>query len=194
MKLKTYTLLAMTAVFLATAPGFSQVQISQDGRPERIFNPRDGLNEQDAHFLREAMVINMVEIQTAQLAIEKSTDPFVTEYAKEMSQEHQFSLEEVKQAAANKNVDLPQGLPADVEHMVMHLANQSGDTFNQAFINFQSAGHQMASGEFKMEIENGKDEDVKAYAVKTLPSVMFHYRMLLNKETMMGPTKMSHGD
>jgi len=183
----------MAAIALA-APGFGQVQISQDGRPERIFNPRDGLNEQDVHFLKEAAYANMVEIQTGEWASEKSTDPFVIEYAKEMVHEHQLSLEEVKQVAANKNVELPQYLTSDLEHLVTHLENQTGDTLNLAFINIQSEGHQMCSNEFKFEIENGKDEDVKAYAVKTLPSVMLHYRMLLNKETMMGPTKMSHGD
>lgn len=194
MRLKTYSIMAMAAMALVALPGFSQVQISQDGRPERIFNPRAGLNDQDLHFLREAAYINEVEIQTGELAVEKSSDPFVSEYAKEMIHEYQASLEEVRQIAASKNVDLPQDLPNEMSHLVMHLENQTGDTFQDAYINCQSDGHRMASDEFKFEIENGKDEDVKAFAVKTLPEVMLHYRMLLVKQTMMGPTKMEHGE
>jgi putative membrane protein len=194
MKLRITTMLAMAATVLTAAPVMAQVQISSDGRPERIFNPRAGLNDQDVHFLKMAACINMFEIQAGQVAASKSSNAFVTEYAKEMSHEHAESLEEVKNIAAAKGVDLPQSLPPDMNHLLLHLENLSGDQFDLAYQNCQGTGHVGASDEFKTEIENGKDEDVKSYAVKTLPEVELHYRMLLLKQTMMGPTKMDHGN
>jgi len=194
MKLNTYTTLAIAAIALATVPAIAQVRITKDGRPERMFRPIQGLNPRDVHFLRQAAIINMAEIQMSQMAIEKSSNPFVSEYAKEMIHEHQGSLDELMIIAANKSVELPGAMPDDVKKLCMHLQNLTGDRFDAAYQNAQVSGHADASRTFKSEIENGKDEDVKAYAVKTLPEVTLHYRMILNKQTMMGPNKMDHGN
>jgi len=194
MKLKTYTTLALAAVALATVPAFAQVQISRDGRPERIFRPISGLNGKDIQFLQQAAIINIFEMKVGQLASEKSTNQFISEFGKEMITDHKMAWDELKTIAAAKDVNLPQDLPAELQHLLAHLENLSPGQFDMAFQNAQRNGHAMASEKFKSEIENGKDEDVKGYAVKNLPTVEMHYRMMLNKETMMGPTKMSHGD
>jgi len=194
MKLKPYAVIAFATVALTVVPALAQVEISRDGRPERIFHMVQGMNNQDFHFLKTAAAINMFEIQSSELALQKSSDPFVTEYAKEMITDHQMSLVELKGIAANKGIELPQVLPNDLLHALMHLENQTGSTFDAAYQNVQRNGHADASEVFVNEIEGGKDEDVKAFSVKTLPTVDMHYRMMLNKETMMGATKMSHGD
>ena len=195
MKLRTYTTLALAAVAMATVPAFAQnVHISQNGLPEKIFRPIMGLNSNDVDFLRQAAIINMFEIQSSQIAREKSSDPFVSEFAKEMIIDHQASMEELKEIAANKGVNLPTDLPRDLKFKLMHLENQSGTTFDMAYQNVQRSGHAAASPKFKSEIENGKDQDVKGYAVKTLPTVLMHYRMMLNQQTEMGVTKMDHGN
>jgi putative membrane protein len=90
----------------------------------------------------------------------------------------------VKLVAASKNVDLPQSLSQDFQHRVAHLENQPADTFNEAYVNLQSDGHHMASAEFKYEIESGRDDDERALAVKTLPQIFLHQRLLANKQTM----------
>jgi len=194
MKMKATATLALAAIALAAVPAFAQVQISRDGRPEKIFRPISGLNTMDVHFLREAAIINLFEIKSSQLAGEKSSNAFVTEYAKEMIADHQMAFAELKEIAESKGVSLPQDLPPDLMRLYRHLENQSGTTFDAAYQNAQRSGHANASNEFKGEIENGKDEDVKAFAVKTLPTVEMHYRMMLTQTTMMGSTKMDHGN
>lgn len=193
MKLRPIKTLALAAIALAAVPAIAQVHITRDGRPERIFRPISGLNASDVQFLRQAAIINMFEIQSSQLAREKSTDPFVSEFAKEMITDHTLLLVELKEVAASKGIELPQQLPQDLKHLYMHLQNQTGATFDAAFQNAQRSGHADASLAFKAEIENGKDEDVKGYAVLALPTVEMHYRMMLSGKTEMGSTKMDHG-
>lgn len=188
-----YTALLVATVAMSAATVSAQVQISQDGRPEKIFRPITGLNRNDINFLRSAAMAHMFEIQSSEIAMNRSSDPFVKEFAKEMIADHQNSLEEMKEIAHNKGVTLPTDVNWEMKHALMHLENQSGSTIDAAYENAQRAGHGNASLLFKAEIRYGKDEDVRDYAIKTLPVVTQHYKMMLNHNTMMGPTQMKGG-
>jgi len=165
---------------------------SSDGRPNRIFRPVNGLNPTDANFLKTAAIINMFEIQAAKVASEHGSSEFTKEFAKEMMADHQGSLEELKEIAANKGVTLPSDLPKAQQHTINFLSNLTGGDFDTAYRRSQVSGHAMASTFFKNEIDNGHDEDVKSYAVKTLPVVTMHYKLATQEKTMMGATKADH--
>jgi putative membrane protein len=194
MKTKIYPVLALAATLFTAGQCIAQVTISHDGRPERIFQPAKGLNQTDQAFLQDAAIANIFEIEASSLAIQRSSDPFVIEFSKEMIIDHQMLLEELKTLATSKNVELANELPLNLQHELNRLSNQNGANFDAAFQNAQTSGHTALSLQFKSEIENGNDDDVKAYTVKALPMIDMHYRMLLMKETMMGPTKMQHND
>jgi putative membrane protein len=203
MKLGKYSTLTIAAMVMAIGTGFAQVRYSEDGRTERIFNPttigvgqgadngrperivQQNLNEEDVHFLREAASIETAAIQTNQLAAQKCTDPFLSQYAKEMLKEHQMSLDEVTVIAASKNIPLSPAPSLELQHYVAHLENQSGSNFDAAYINILSESQQMASAELKYEVESGRDDDERALAVKSLPQVFHQHRMLVTKDMFM---------
>ncbi len=193
MKTKILTTLGIAALIMTAGQAIAQIPTSYDGRPEKLFGPRQGLNSADMMFIRQAMAANIFEIQSSQIAVQKSSDPYVVEYAKEMITDHQMALEELKTIAANANVTVSGALPSDLEHSIMHLQNQGGDTFNAAFENAQMNGHSGALVIFKDEIANGHDEAVKSYAVKNLATIQLHSHMMQLKQTMMGPNKMQGG-
>ncbi|AIE87254.1 DUF4142 domain-containing protein [Fimbriimonas ginsengisoli] len=193
MNTKNFGAIAVAA-FSLVVPAFAQnVSISQDGRPERLFRTVSGLNSRDMKFVKDAAAANMFEILTSQLAAERSNDTFVQEFAKEMIHEHKGSQEELKAVASNKGVSLPSNLPSKLQKAYNKLASLRGSAFDSAYQMWQKDGHAATSMKFKGEIQNGRDQDVKAYAVKTLPAVTMHYKMLIAKKTMMGATKMDHG-
>ncbi len=146
----------------------------------------------DQRFIKQAALGNMFEIAISELAVARSSDSFVTEYAKEMVNEHKLSLEELRNVAEGKGITLPDQLPTFMLNSVTRLSNLRGDAFDSAFQQVQNSAHSGASMKFKAEIQNGNDEDVKAYTVKALPLVELHFRLLTNKQTMMGPTKMQN--
>lgn len=186
----------VAASALVAAPGIASAQktvtFSGDGRPNRIFRPVSGLNGMDANFLKTAAIINMFEIEAAKSVQDKGSSEFTKEFSKEMLADHQASLEELKQIAANKGVTIPSSLPKAQQHTINYLSNLSGANFDTAYRRSQVAGHEMASNFFKKEIDNGRDQDVKAYAVKTLPVITMHLRLANQEKTMMGPTKADH--
>jgi putative membrane protein len=195
MKLNTIYAYTASAVLLTISSGAlaqKSVNFSRDGRPERIFGPASGVNPDDSNFLKKAACINMFEIEAAKIAVARGDSEFTKEYAKEMMAEHQQSLDQLKEVAANKGVQLPGDLPAAQQKTINFLSGLSGPSFDAAYRRTQISGHAMASSLFKNEIGNGHDEDVKAYAVETLPEVAMHYRMAEEQKTMMGPTKGEH--
>lgn len=186
----------LAAMFVASAvPAFAQenVQISRDGRPERLFRPISGINASDKMFLMNASIANIFEIKTSELAASRSRSPFVQEFAKEMIHEHTGAQNELKMVADKKGYKLPQDLPGKLKMAYAKLSNLRGAAFDREYQKWQKAGHEDASMKFKSEIRKGHDQDVKGYAVKTLPAVKMHYAMLLEKKTMMGVNKMDHG-
>jgi len=195
MKSKVICVTMAAAILSSIVPAMAgqKVSISMDGRPERLFRPMVGLSGMDQNFVRHAAIVNMFEIQTSELAANRSSNPFILEYAKEMAHEHSFAQEDLKMVATAKGVSLPQELPAKMQKTIAKLSNLKGAAFDNAYQKIQRAGHEQTATKFKGQIFAGRDEDVQSFTVKTLPAVELHYRMLMAKETMMGPTKMGHG-
>ena len=69
------------------------------------------------------------------------------------------------------------------------LAKLSGAEFDRAYVREMVAGHKKAVDAFTMESTSGKDNDVKAWATKTLPTVREHLPMIesIQKENQRRP-------
>lgn len=186
------TALAATAM-LSAVPAFAQnTRFSFDGRPERLFTPRKGLNMHDSKAMKDAAIANMMEIATSELAVNRGKSEWTRQFAKEMLMEHKAAHEDLRLIADRKGFELPPRLPADKQKMVAQLARLRGDAFDRKYREIQLMGHKATSAKFQEHIRGGHDEDVKAYLVKTLPAVKMHYRMAQMRQTMMGATKMQH--
>lgn len=191
MNKKSLTLVALAA--LASFVGAQQVQITSDGRPERLFNPARGLDHEDARFLKQALTADQFELLTSKIALNRATGDFTREFAKEMVIDHGAADNEAIQTAEDRGLSPSVNLPRPLEAAINHLRNLQGPAFDQAYRRVQEQGHEATIHAFKREIENGHDDLVKAMAVKELPEIELHYKMLLNKRTMMGPTAATHG-
>ncbi len=187
-------LAAAMSILPATAMAQSSVNYSHDGRPERMFRPVAGLNNSDINFLKYAAATNEFEIEAGQLAIDKGQSSFTKEFGKEMVADHTMTRDQLQQIAQQKGVSLPAELPKKLQSTLNYLRSASGDQFDEAFRRCQIDGHADASMMFKHEIKVGHDEDVKGYAVTTLPEITNHYKLAEAKQTMMGDTRADHGN
>ena len=95
-----------------------------------------------------------------------------------MVTDHGKAGDELKTLAATKQITLPT-MP-DPEHKAMHdrLAKLSGAEFDRAYVREMVSAHRKGVDSFTMESTSGKDNDVKAWASKTLPTVREHLRMI----------------
>ena len=190
----TFRVSIMVAAFgLGVAASGQKVPISKTGYVSKVGMPKAGLSAQDLAFMKQAAAGNTFEVRTSEIALKKSSSPFVKEFAKEMIRDHSSAFEQLKTLAMKKRMMVSKRLPAPLEAKVMMLEGLHGAAFNSAYQKAQKDAHADTAMKFKKEIETGRDSQVKNYAIIILPAVEMHQRMLATKKTEMGATKMKHG-
>lgn len=192
MNLISKTALMLSALALG-ATVIGQVPISKNGYVSKIGAPKRGLTNQDTTFIKDAAAGNQFEIQSSQVAMKNGKSAFVKEFAKEMITDHSAAYNELKVIATKKGKSAPKALPAPKQAIVDKLSGLHGAAFDAAYQKAQKDAHAETAVKMKGEIQKGHDSDIKNYAIKTLPAVEMHIKMLATKTTMMGKTKMKNG-
>ena len=109
-----------------------------------------GTTLSDANVLAMLDVINLSEIDSADLAKEKTSSAEVRIFASQMLNEHTAMLQESRQLAQQINVDDSQmpGLALTVgkrhQEMMGELRSLSGENFDQAYLKYQIQMHKKA--------------------------------------------------
>jgi len=141
---------------------------------------RSSLNAIDQQFVQKAAQSDMTEIKTSQLALQRSRNSQVKQFAQMMIRDHTQSSSKLKPLAARKGVMLPTTLGAANTALVTQLTKLSGTQFDQAYMNGQAKAHAKTEAIYQKELKQGRDSDVKAFATQILPIVAEHYKMAEN--------------
>lgn len=141
---------------------------------------RSSLNALDQQFVQKAAQSDMTEIKTSQLALQRSRNSQVKQFAQMMIQQHTQSSSKLKPLAAQKGVTLPTSLGADNTALMTQLTNLSGTQFDQAYMNGQAKAHTKTEAIYQKELQQGRDTGVKAFATQILPIVAEHRKMAEN--------------
>jgi putative membrane protein len=141
-------------------------------------NKDDRLARGDRKFIQEAAESGMYEVQVAQLASSKATDPNVKSYASKLVNEHSAANNELVQLANSKKVELPAAPTRDKRRQVEKLGKQTGAEFDRSFI--REVGikdHEKDIKRFEKASETVKDPQLKAWVDKHLPHLREHLAM-----------------
>lgn len=125
-------------------------------------------------FVRRAAASDSFEIQTGNLALQKSTMTEVREFGQEIINDHTASSKELAALAQQKNLQLPTALPEDKRNKVNRLAGLSGTEFDKAFSDEQEDAHEEAVELYEQAAEDLEDADLRAFAQRTLPVLRMH--------------------
>jgi putative membrane protein len=150
---------------------------SMQGSPMQSGDRHASLNAVDRQFITKAAQSDMTEIQTSQLALKRSQNPQVRQFAQEMIQQHTQSSNKLKPLASQKSVGLPTSLGAENQALLTQLTKLSGTKFDQAYMSGQAKAHAKTQAVYQNEVKQGQDTDVKAFARQVLPVVTAHLRM-----------------
>ncbi len=135
-----------------------------------------GVSNQDAQFAQAAASSDAFEIQSSQLALQRTRSPAVRRFAQRMIDDHSKSTQQLTDLATAKGITVAPSLDPNQEHMlaVLQGAQRSFDT---EYWRDQVTGHQAAVATFQSEISNGYDPDFKSFAQQTLPIIQDHLSM-----------------
>jgi len=131
----------------------------------------------DARFMVQAAQSDLTEIRTSQLALQRSTDPEVREYAQRMIEEHTRSSSQLKELAQKKNVTLPNELNPKQQALYDKLSKLQGAEFDRAYMQGQVTAHNDTAKVYRDYLSQGKDPQVRDFARTVLPIVENHERV-----------------
>ncbi len=132
------------------------------------------VDSSDMKFAMNAAGGGMAEIQLSKLAVQKSTDTKIKNFAAMMVTDHGKAGDTLMMIAKNKNITLPTTLDPEHQKKYDELSKMSGANFDKAYVKIMVDDHQGALKLMQGEAKNGTDADLKAFAAKTALMVQMH--------------------
>jgi putative membrane protein len=169
----SFTILATAAAVAFAAPLNAQTT-STTTQP-------DAMMKVDApNFVQMAASAGAFEIKSSQLAEQKSQDPKIKQFARDMIKDHTQAAEDLKAAAKAENVQLPpEGqMVAKHQEMVKQLEAADSQQFDQLYMEMQNAGHDEAIALFNNFSKSGGQGQLQKFASQTLPTLQEHKQHL----------------
>jgi putative membrane protein len=120
----------------------------------------------------------MMEVEAAGVALKKSKNEAVKEFAARMLKDHGAANEELERIAKDKDVQLPQTLPSEMEGHIAKLNSLAERAFDVQYMIMMIKDHQKAEQLFTKG-SGLNDPELKVFAVKTLPIIQRHYQSAL---------------
>jgi putative membrane protein len=130
--------------------------------------------EKDSDFAVAAANGGMTEVELSKLAATNAASPAVKEFAAMLVTDHSAVNEELKNAAAQKNISLPATISDEMQKDVNNMAEKKGKDFDQAYINKMIDDHEKTINLFQKEATDGNDADLKMWAGNKVSVLQAH--------------------
>ncbi|MBV0893341.1 DUF4142 domain-containing protein [Paracoccus sp. Z118] len=131
-----------------------------------------GTTAQD--FVNQAASGGLFEVQSSELALQRSQNADVQEFANQMITDHTANNEELAAVAQAQNLTVPAELAGPHAEMMQSLQDAEGDAFDAAYIQNQVTAHETAVTLYQTYADGGDNEALVAYAQKSLPVLQQH--------------------
>lgn len=166
-------------MFFATALAFASCNDTPDDSKEVAEEQNeqkfdDTKLEGDSEFAVSAANGGLAEVEFSKLAQGNATAPAVKEFANMMVNDHSAVNEELKTAAASKNISLPAAISEGKQEDLNKLAEKKGADFDKEYMDHMVNHHKDAVDLFQKEASDGKDADLKAWAAGKVATLQAH--------------------
>jgi len=132
------------------------------------------LEKWDARFLRKAALCNLGAISMSEMALKRNLPADDRAFAEKMISEHKAARGELETLAKSKGVSVPTALNEDLQKKGQELGAKKDKDFPEAYMECQIDAHDDAVDLFDDASDDAKDADVRAFAVKMLPTLKSH--------------------
>ncbi len=164
-------LIGVAMLAMSAGPGFAQTQARANADHQFVMNAAKG---------------SMAEVELGKMAAEKGTSDEVKKFGRRMADDHGKASEELRTLAQNKHITLPTDLDPKDKALRDRLSKLSGPAFDRAYMQAMVSDHVKDVSEFSRTSRTAKDQDVKSWAAKTLPTLQEHLRMARDSNRAVG--------
>lgn len=130
-------------------------------------------------FLQMASSSNLWEIQSSQLAMQRSTNPAIRSFAQMIITDHTMLGQQMMAAAQSVGLPPPPQvmMPEEQQMLAQLQAAPAGPAFDMAYRDAQVMAHQKAIGLFQNYSTAGDNPTLRATAAQALPKLQQHLTM-----------------
>ncbi|HEU0065557.1 MAG TPA: DUF4142 domain-containing protein [Flavisolibacter sp.] len=132
------------------------------------------LGKEDSTFIMKAGAGGMMEVELGKVAQDNGSNPRVKNFGQMMVSDHSKANDELKSFASSRGINLPAALPADEQKHVDAMKKMKGKSFDTHYMSMMVNDHKTDIGEFEKASKSAKDNDLKNWAGKTLPTLKTH--------------------
>lgn len=122
----------------------------------------------------EAAAGGMAEVEMGNLAQQQATNQRVKDFGAMMVRDHSKANDELKSLASSRGITVPSALPASKQKMLDNMKKMTGKSFDQHYVSMMVEDHVKDVAKFKKQSTSGKDDQLKTWAGKTLPTLQTH--------------------
>ena len=130
----------------------------------------------DRKFVTGATWSGTMEVEAGKIASEKAQNAEVKSFAQRMVTDHTKANQELASIAEKKKL-VPPPMGKKFKNEMDKLNKYSGADFDKQYMDRMIKDHKDTISLFEKEAKDGKDEDLKAFASKTLPVLREHHQM-----------------
>jgi putative membrane protein len=169
--MRRYLMIAASALALAAC--------GQQATTETAETPEAPATQQvtmsAADFIRTVAASDAFEIQSSELAGQRAVRQDVKDLAAQMVTAHRQTTQELTQLTTANSLAAPTPqLNATQQTSLSNLRNQSGQSFDEAYLDAQVAAHENAVRAFEEYASAGEAGPLRDWAQRTLPNLRQH--------------------
>ncbi len=127
-------------------------------------------------FVEEVSAKGIAEVESAKLALQKSTSSDVKSFAQKMISDHNAANMKLAGIASRKNLDIADEAELTAKAKKFVLEQRDGESFDEAYANNQVKAHEDTIELFKRAAMSD-DVEIAAFAKQTLPKLEQHLKM-----------------
>ncbi|MER2298644.1 DUF4142 domain-containing protein [Pseudomonas promysalinigenes] len=126
-------------------------------------------------FVDAATEAGIAEVVTGKLALEKSQNADIKQFAQQMVTDHTKANQQLGEIARKLDISVPDeaALTDKVKKMILEWREES---FDRSYVNNQVDAHEKAVELFKKEASSSDKPELKAFASETLPTLEDHLK------------------
>jgi putative membrane protein len=132
----------------------------------------------DKAFVKKALEGNIGEIEMGKVALQKSNDDQVKQFAQRMVDDHGKMQDQLKPAAEQMGVKVPDGPSKSQMKSMDKMKALSGDAFDQAYIKDMVKDHKGDDSDFKMEAQSTQNPQLKQLVMQSDQTIESHLQQI----------------
>ena len=141
---------------------------------EAKFEENDS-KEDDSEFLVAAAENDLMQIEIGKLAMQRSSDKNVKDFATTLVADHTKSSSETKPFAQRLNVTVPMSITEKGTERYNELNDKkTAKEFDEKFAELMVKGHEDAVSKMEKASENANDPEIKSWAAGMVPTLKSH--------------------